>query len=191
MQTNFLKIATRKFISNKTFSFLNVAGLSVGIAGFILIGLLVHFELSFDSFHKNKNDIYRIYCIEDSPTHMVKSATTPDPLPKALKNDFPEISHIVRFSGRNVSVTSSNRKFELDLMTTDQDVFEVFTFPFLYGSQKDALKDPYNVVLSYETSIKLFGPNNPVGQTISVMNGTEFKVTGVLEKIPENYIVKF
>jgi putative ABC transport system permease protein len=191
MQTNFLKIATRKFISNKTFSFLNVAGLSVGIACFILIGLLVHFELSFDSFHKNKNDIYRIYCIEDSPTHMVKSATTPDPLPKALKNDFPEISHIVRFSGRNVSVTSSNRKFELDLMTTDQDVFEVFTFPFLYGSQKDALKDPYNVVLSYETSIKLFGPNNPVGQTISVMNGTEFKVTGVLEKIPENSSVQF
>ena len=173
------------------FSVLNIIGLSAGITCFILIGLLVHYELTFDSFHENREDIYRIYRIEDLPEGKMKSATTPDPLPKVLKNDFSELDHVIRFSGREVNVSVGEQRFNLNLMSTDSDIFKVFSFPFLYGRSEIALEDPYNVVLSYQTADKLFGSENPIGKTISVLNDTEFKVTGVLEKIPSNSSIQF
>lgn len=191
MLTNFFKITFRKIARNKTFSALNIIGLSAGITCFILIGLLVHYELSFDTFHENRDDIYRIYRLEDSSDGIIKFATTPDPLPKTLKNDFPNIDHIIRFSGRKMNVTVGDQKFELNLMTTDTEIFEVFTFPFLYGNKAISLEDPYNAVLSYQTANKLFGSENPVGKTISIMDGTEFKISGVLEKIPTNSSIQF
>lgn len=191
MLSNFFKIAFRKIIRNKTFSTLNIVGLSAGITCFILISILVHYELTFDTFHEHKDDIYRIYRIEDSPNGKVKYATTQYPLPMVLKNDFPEIDQVIRFSDSEVNVSVGEQSYKLKLVSTDEDVFTVFTFPLLYGNSDIALKDPYNVVLSYQTAIKLFGPENPVGKTISVMNNTEFKVTGVMKKIPSNSSIQF
>ncbi len=191
MLTNFLKIALRKFIRNRVFTVLNITGLSAGITCFILIALLIHYELSFDSFHEKRNSIFRVYKLDKSTDGIVKSATTPDPLPRALKNDFRELDHVVRFTGQRMDISVENRKFELNLMTCDEDVFKVFTFPFQYGNSDHAMDDPYNVVLSHETATKLFGNENPVGKTLTVMNNTEFSVSGVLKKIPSNSNLQF
>ncbi|MCG8310427.1 MAG: ABC transporter permease [Cytophagales bacterium] len=191
MLANFLKVSVRKLLRKKMYSLLNIAGLSLGITCFILLAMLVHYEFSFDSFHVNKENIYRIYSIDETLNDQVKSATTPDPLPKVLNNDFPEIDYVTGFSGRELTASVGTRKFDLRLISTDQNVFDVFSFPFLYGSKEHALIDPYSTVLSYPTAIRLFGNENPIGKTVRIQNNTEFVVTGVLKKIPSNSSIQF
>lgn len=189
MLRNYLTIAIRNIRKQKGYSFINISGLAIGMAGCILIALFVFDELSFDKYHEKAGQIYRVgpqygLSIDD------RGAYTAPPMAAALKNEFPEIEQVARFSPwqRNRLVSYKDKQFlEMGLMWADSSIFDVFTIPFIEGNPTTALTQPYSLVFSKSTVLKYFGNENPIGKFISV-DGNEdlFQITGIVEDCPAN-----
>ncbi|UCH95666.1 MAG: ABC transporter permease [Candidatus Aminicenantes bacterium] len=193
MFKNYLKIALRNIKRYKGYSFINIAGLAVGMACCILILLWVRDELSFDRFHHNLDDIYRVVRVEQDTADTGKDALTPPPLAAALKEKFPEITHSTRFGtwGRWVFAYGEKSFYESRYKCVDPDFFRMFTFPFVKGSPKQALVNTYSVVISEEMAEKYFGNEEPLGKTLNINQQFDVIVTGVIKNIPENSTLKF
>ncbi|MFO8235402.1 MAG: ABC transporter permease [Bacteroidales bacterium] len=181
MLKNYLKTAFRNIKRNKVYSFINIVGLSIGVALFIIISLFIHSEMNYDKFNEN---IDRIYRLDKDDWGILGTAYGPD-----VKSNFPEVEDFVRFSLSNlnnplVSVDESDREQRIqDFTFADSQVFDVFTFNFIEGNPETALQNPYDVVLTESVAKKLFGNSNPVGKTIELENKHLFTVTGVIEDI--------
>ncbi len=184
MIRNNLKIALRNIKRHKGYSFINVAGLSIGIALFILIMLFVQDELSYDKFNENYERIYRI--------EQNEGCVMPAGIGHILEGQIPEIQEIVRFYpsfGYSSLIKYEENYFEIPHVTfADRTVFDVFTFPFILGNPETALRDPFSVVLTEKTAKKIFGNKNPVGQTILADNRWNFTITGVIQDIDNFHI---
>jgi len=183
---NNLKIVFRNIKKNKVYSFINIAGLSVGIACFILISLQVEDELSYDQFHEKADRIYRVVYEINRPGSLSNTAMTPAPLGPALLNDYPEVKNFTRLSFQDVFMLHGDKRFYEELCYADSRLFEVFTMPLVVGDPETALRDPYSLILTQEMARKYFGNQNPVGKTISINGQKDFQVTGILEAIPQN-----
>lgn len=191
MIRNYLKIAWRNLLKNKTFSLINISGLAIGFSSFILIGLYVVDELSYDKFHENADRIYRLQAdirFGGTDLHLAVSA---DPSGAVLKKDYPEVEQYVRF------YTSDGSKFvkkgneyinEADVAYADSTLFDVFTFPVITGNPKTALDQPNTVVISETAAKKYFGTTDVVGKSLEV--GIEdkkvYNITAVIEDMPKN-----
>jgi putative ABC transport system permease protein len=191
MFKNYLKIAWRNLLKNKTFSFVNIIGLASGLACFILIALYVVDELSYDRFNEKAGRIYRIHgdiVFGGNPLHL---AVASDPMGSALKKDYPQVEEYVRFfnsSGSKLIKKGDQFINESNVVHADSTLFEVFTLPLIAGNPKSALNDPNTVVISESTAKKYFSTLDAVGKTIEVDdNGsTLYKVTAVMKDIPHN-----
>jgi ABC-type antimicrobial peptide transport system permease subunit len=186
MFKNYLKIAFRNIKRNKGYSFINITGLAIGTACFILMLLLVLDELSFDGFHKNADDIHRVIIIEEN-SNGLPIALTQAPLAAALKRDFPEIIEAACFNyGGGGLVKYGDKALEESYFTfTDPSFFKMFSFTFLKGNPQTALATPLGVVLSEKTAKKYFGEKNPLGEVLQIKNIANLTVTGVI-RTPKN-----
>jgi len=189
MLHNYVKIAFRNIWKHKGISFLNVMGLAVGLAVFILISLYVHYELSYDRYHMNTDHVYRIY--QDIPYLNNIYAVTSAPLAEALMQELPEIEQTVRIAKFDkTTVYSDNQSFFEDgLIMADPQVFDVFSFPLLQGEPSTALNNPLSVVISQSMARKYFGLRSPMGVILKfTMFNRELAltVTGVFKDIPRN-----
>lgn len=187
MIKNYIISALRNMMRNKVYTLINIFCLSVGITGAIYITLFVNHELSYDTFHENHRNIYRVegkYDIAGSGNHL---AITAFPLGLALKEEYGGVKEYVRFLYQDdVLVNVNDRKFLEDLMAfADSTVFDVFSYPFIYGNPAGALSEPNTVVLTKSLSEKYFRDENPVGHTIRIQQDN-FRVTGVIENMPSN-----
>ncbi|MEX6687149.1 ABC transporter permease [Danxiaibacter flavus] len=191
MFQNYFKIAWRNLKKNKVFSFINILGLSIGITCCLMIFLYINNEFSFDSFHKNGKNIYRVMRGYDKSKGRAPYLS-PNYGP-ALLNDYPDlIKRAVRTMPTNALVTYNNHAFnEYKIYFTDPDFFTVFSFPLLKGNPETALKDPSSVVLTEKTAKKYFGNENPVGKIIELDKHMLLKVTGVAKDIPSNSHLEF
>jgi len=196
MIKNYIKIAFRNLRKQKLYSLINILGLSVGLAFCVLVLLFIHDELTYDRFHENRDSIYRLYrqpMLNDGPID--KDLYMPIPTGPAMKADFPQVEEFVRFTpfGSNV-VRHDGQLFEQrGFSFADPSVFQIFSFPLLYGDAGSALNSPNSVVLSKEAAVKYFGSVNPVGRQLSIrLDGQfhEFEVTGVLKPIPQNSTIQ-
>lgn len=132
-----------------------------------LIFLYVHFELSYDSFHRKADRIYRVVCDIRTPTETIRANGPAWPVLPNMKNRFPEIESAIRTVRSSLLVRTGDIKFqEENSLFADPDFFHVFDFPLLKGDPATALKDPFSVVFSESAAKKYFGKINPVGQTI-------------------------
>jgi putative ABC transport system permease protein len=186
MLKNYIKISLRNLFKYKISSFINISGLAVGIACFILIFSFFHNEITYDTFNKNAKDIYRIYRIEKTPQGIEKEARTPDPLAAALRNDFPSLNAVSLSRGVEFPVTIGGKAFKEKISEADPGIFSFFTFPFLEGNPKTALNDPSSVVLTEELAEKYFGNEDAMGKTIILFNSFPLTVSGIIKKIPSN-----
>ncbi len=189
MFKNYLKIALRNIKRQKGYSFINITGLAIGMACTILILLWVQDELSFDRFHKNTNDIYRLVAEGNNVRYAISHA----PFANILKQECPEIIKATRVDvGNDQSLIKYNeKKFEQKGRMVDPDFFEVFTYPFIKGDPKTVLSDPYSIVITEDLATKCFGDNNPLGKILDIDNQNDFTVTGVIENIPHNSHLQF
>ena len=192
---NSFKTAIRNLKRQKVYSFINIAGLSVGLACCILIVLYVHFELSFDGHHQNADRIYRVIEIEYRDGKQDFSASAPAPLGPALAQEFPEISRSVRFFHpswiEKWKISYKDRTFfEENVFFADPEVLEVFTFPLIQGNSEDALREPNSMVITEETAEKYFGSSNPIGEVVAI-NNVEIKITGIAQDVPPNSHIRF
>jgi len=188
MIKNYLKVATRILRRHKAYSFINIAGLAIGMASCLLILLYIQDELSYDRYNKNYNCIYRIATMVqmgDTTVHVVGAAA---PMAKTLIKEFPEVEDAVRFQdGDDVRVSFGEKSFrEKRVIYTDPSFFNIFTVPLLAGDEKSALESPRTLVISERTARRYFGATDPVGKTLLFDGRTDYKITGVFKDIPKN-----
>jgi len=187
MLKNYFVIALRNIRRNKVYSFLNMGGLAVGMASFILISLFIRYQLSFDRYHENAGRIYRV--ATESQLHGTITALTANPMAPELVREFPEIIHAVRIDHVNQKVLIRNelKYFKEELFClSDPYVFKVFSFPLIKGNPDSALKEKYSVIISEAIATKYFGDDDPVGKILNFENKLDFQVTGVMKNIPLN-----
>jgi putative ABC transport system permease protein len=199
MIKHYFKIAVRNLARQKGLALINIAGLSIGIACFSLFLLYAVNEFSYDRFHTNASQIFRVYDWWDFKGKETRSGIEPNsstPLGPAMKQDLPEVEDFVRFqagwSAKQVRVGDriSNNK----LSFADPQIFSVFTFPLLYGNSSSALKSPSGIVLTREKSLQLFGEANSIGRTLEIKMGDNYEtfvVSGIAKDIPVNSSIKF
>jgi predicted permease len=191
MFRNYFKIALRNFKRHKGYSFLNVAGLAVGLACSILILLWVRDEMSYDRFHANAGDIYRVLQEVKFSDHETTWAITQGPLGPGLEKDIPEIARAVRFISGRFQLRLGDAWVSETVMLADPSIFEVFTFPLAAGDPATALSDPRSIILSEKSAAKYFPDGNVLGQTLRLNDQYDFRVTGVLKTIPRNSHLQF
>src|SRR5882724_2732425 len=171
MLKNYFKTAWRNLLKNKTLAFINIFGLSTGIAFFILLLLYSVNELSFDRFHKNEKAIYCVYeWSKGLDGSFDYSASTAMPLGPTLKKDMPEIIGYARLKqiGKESFMRIDKEVYRVQLSFADPQFFSVFTFPLKYGNTSAALGSLNSVVLTASKAKALFGNDNVVGKTIQL-----------------------
>jgi putative ABC transport system permease protein len=188
MFRNYLKTAISILVKNKFFSSINIIGLTLGITASLLILMYVVNELSYESFQKNRHDIYRIALEWGSEGNKMKFAGCMPALASAINLQLPEVEIAVRLKQDYDAVITNSEKQEIreeNLFFADSGVFKVFSFKIREGNSENALADPYSMVISKKMANKYFGAADPLGQQLTYHN-TPFKITGIMDDIPEN-----
>jgi putative ABC transport system permease protein len=188
MLKSYLKTAVRNLIKNKSYSIINIAGLSVGLTCCILISLYIYQEMNYDDYFKNDNRIFRVSTISRTSEGIDKNAQTSMPVGPALKLNYPEIENFTRiYFADNVLMKYKDKKFyESKVIYADSDFFKVFSFDLLMGNSQNVLKNPYSIVLTKDIAKKYFGNNDPIGKKIKLEDKEYFNVTGVMDEVPVN-----
>lgn len=190
MFKNYLKTSIRSLMKNKTFSFINIFGLAVGTLCCIYILLYVQDQYSYDKHHKDVQDIYRVTTWLSLPGDVHNNSTCSPPIAPAIKQDFPEVAQFARvigdFSSSQHLLQYKEKSFyESNAVYVDLTFFDVFTYHFVNGTEKNVLSEPYSVVLKKTTANKLFSGEDPLGKVITIDddNGKhDFKVTAVVDE---------
>lgn len=191
MFKNYFITSMRSLMRSKGFSAINIVGLAVGFATFSLIAFYVYNELSFDRYHQKADRIFRI--VENLRTEneeLFQSVSSPPMGPRFLK-DFPEVENYVRFQQWSLLAQRNNiSSYEPESYIADSTVFDIFSFTLLQGDKRTALREPFSIVLTQSMAKKYFGDEDPLGQTLK-MDYDNYKVTGVMEDVPENSHFRF
>ena len=185
MLKNYLKITLRNIKKNKVHYFINIVGLSVGLAVFIFIASFVLNEINHDKFHKNLNRIYQI----GTGWHNGTSG----PMAVLLKSNFPEIQSSVRFrySYGSKIYRKSGKNFKIErVYYVDPDFLRVFSFPLIKGNSETALNEPLSLVLTRSEAEKIFDQENPLGKIVNYEE-KDLMVTAVIEDVPQNSTIQF
>jgi len=191
MITSYLKIALRNLFHNKVFTAINIVGLSLGFACVMLITLYVNDELSFDKFHKNAPQLYRVVS-EMNGKH--KSSRQGFPVGPAFKNEIPGVQNYIRTVRADAILKLKNEVVHETIFYCDKDFFSVFSFALLQGNAASVLSRVNSVVLTKEKAIKYFGTADVVGRELSLKIDSVFEnvmVTGVAETVPQNSSLQF
>ena len=189
---NYLKVAMRNLWKNKGYSFINIFGLTVGMAVAMLIGLWVQHELSFDKFNVNGKNIGVV--MKRTFFNNEKGTQTGIMLPlyDELKNNYPEVKHITRCDwGDNHSLVIGDKKISKNGHYVDPDFLRMFTLPLIKGNVDRVLKETYSIVLTESLAKTLFGKNDPIGKVIKMDNQYNVMVTGIVKDVPKTSSVEF
>ena len=191
MFKNYLKITLRNFKKQKIYSFINLSGLSLGLACFVLISLWARYELSYDQFHTKKDRIFRILNGTDDGNFgtSVSYALGPE-----LEQNYPEIELSCRVWPWHRSLVryQDNHYDERDFYLADPSLFSIFTIPFVKGSPETALEDLNSIVISESAAKRYFGDDDPLGKVLYIAeNDVDMVVTGVIEDLPRNSSLRF
>ncbi|MCK5079922.1 MAG: ABC transporter permease [Bacteroidales bacterium] len=189
MLIHFFRTAIRYLIKRKTYSLINVIGLAIGIASFILIMLYVMDELGYDRYHERADDIYRIAQIYDFEGVGENSASLPFPLAYTLKNDYPglveNICRIYNFQAPSSLIEYGEMKFnERRFFFADSTFFEIFNHQFIQGDPATALDEINSVVITESMARKYFGDEDPMGMILKFEEVAPLKVSGVIADVP-------
>ena len=189
MIKNFIIIAIRNFKRNKFFSFLNIFGLSIGIATAILSLLYVSYEVSFDRFNANADRTYRIAVDALMGNTVIQQTYTPAPMPAALYTEFPEIEAVCRISGPGsaTKVAVGDQIFkESNILATDTTFFKIFSAQFVSGETGPSNLAANRAVITEKIAQKYFGDQNPVGRILVMDDRYNIEVAAVIKEFPQN-----
>ncbi len=195
MFRNYLKIAWRNIIRHKTYTVINVAGLAVGFAVFLLIFLVVRYEQSFDQFHVHKNQLFRLVRVARNPAHENFRMGVPFPVAPGLRSNLPQIANagaivpddfvqvIIKDNG-----SSATKRFreEHGIFFAEPQFFDMFSFPLVAGEYRNSLKIPNNVLLTQRLGDKYFGHWQKATGKMMRMDGVAVRVCGILKDMPAN-----
>ncbi|MGN6530412.1 MAG: ABC transporter permease [Ginsengibacter sp.] len=188
MIKNYFKIALRNLRKNKTFSFINIFGLAVGLTCFMMIAAFVYNELSYDRYPSDAKNMYRVML---SVTGNGNVAIYPDvdfAVGQGIKNAFPEVKSFTRLAPASDFIKYEDKQFkEEHLAFADSNFLQMFSIPFIEGDSRNALVPPNSIVISKAFAKKYFGNEEALGKSLAIgIRGDLYKVTGVIDKVPDN-----
>jgi len=188
MFINYLKTAWRNIRRNKSSSLINITGLAVGLACFVLILLYTGYEFSYEEHNPNADRVYRIYVEHTKPDRVFRVSHTPVPLVEALRKEIPEIEAFSRYQNLpNMAVKYGDNVFlERNMVAADPGVFDTLGFRLAAGDPATALTDKYTAVVTRETARKYFGDADPLGKTLTMDNSISIMVRGIMRDHPPN-----
>ena len=188
MLKNLFVIAMRNIRKDKTYSAINILGLTIGITCSMFLLLYILDELSYDRYHTNAPNIYRVVSNIKEPDNAFTWAIAQIPLTDELRDNYPEVKNAVRFFGIGRSLYKNGEKqfYEGDFYLADSTTFDMFSYKIIDGDANTALDAPFSIVLTKKIAIKYFGTVNAVGQTLQNQQNETFKVTAVMEDVPLN-----
>lgn len=196
MFKNYIKITLRNLAKQKIYSVINILGLAVGLAGAILIFLFVQNELSYDRFHENTENLYRIYTNMHEPDGSTRGRFSGVTLPMgpAMEEYFPEVTSSIRVNSKNATIKTEGNLFNEKITLVDKPFFQVFSFPLLMGNPSSVFAQDYSMVLTENHARKYFGDANPIGKTLTLISGqdrNDFLITGIASQPPPNSTITF
>jgi putative ABC transport system permease protein len=188
MWLSYIKVAFRSLIKQRLYSIINIIGLAIGVTTCILILMFVEYEESYDSFHPNAENIYRLNLdgkLGDNEFRMTYSTAPAGP---TLLEEYPEVVNYVRIRNTGFPVLRYEDKVfsEENWWQADSSIFEVFNIPMVMGDPSTALTQPFSVVITERMASKYFGDEDPMGKTFNSDNRTDWTVTGVVQEMPHN-----
>ncbi len=189
MFRNYMKVALRNLINQKLYVSINAAGLAIGLSVCLLIIGFVNNELTFENCHENKDRIYRVDGVYHYRGSSIVMANLPSAFGPAFAEAFPETEQVVRIRCLNnvpVEVSQGHAYQEEKVFACEPQLFDVFTLPLKQGRGETALQDPFSAVISSRVAEDRFAGVDPVGQTLTLYDSLQFRITGVLEEIPAN-----
>lgn len=192
MVKNFFLITWRNLKRNKSFSFINITGLAIGMAAATLILLWIQHEVSYDNFHENKNRLYQAWNRYTTDGQTGCWNNTPIPMATAIMQDYPEVEKTARVQFLPpVKIDFGEKKFYGRGRIVDSSFLEMFTFPVINGNAATALNDPSSIVLAEKLAKTIFGNDDPVGKVLTLDNTDIFKVSAVVKSPPTNSQFEF
>ncbi|MEO0573184.1 MAG: FtsX-like permease family protein [Bacteroidota bacterium] len=194
MLKNYLKVALRNLWKNRLFTAIGIVGLSIAFGAATLLTMDSLHELSYDSFHANGDRLYQVHITWQTPKGTEVGTSQPTPFAAALASEVPGVERITRFNEEEALTIYKEKELGLDAVYVDRDFFEMFSFPMLKGAKKNVLEDLSSLVITASTSTKLFGDENPIGKTVTVLiNGTNepFIVRAVSADAPEQSSISY
>jgi putative ABC transport system permease protein len=194
MFKNLLKISLRNLIKDKAYSTINILGLTIGITCSLFLLLYILDELSYDRYHKNADNIYRIVSNIQEPDNAFTWAVVQMPLGEELRDNYPEVKNTVRLAGMNRNLYKHGDKefYEADFYLADSTVFDMFSYEFLAGDPNTALDNPFSIVLTEPIVLKYFDSvDEALNQSIQNQQNEEFKITGIIKDVPANSHFRF
>lgn len=188
MFKNYFKIAFRNLGKNKVFSFINIFGLAIGLTCFMLITVFVYNELSYDKYPVDANDIYRVNLSVTGNGNVAVYPEVDVAVGEGIKNAFPEVKATTRISPAIDFIKYGDNQFkEEHLAFADSNFLQLFSIPLIEGNSSDALASPNSIVISKSFAKKYFGDQEALGKSLAIgTRGELYKVTGVIDKVPEN-----
>jgi len=193
MLKNYFKIGVRSLLKDQRFSFINLAGLSLGLSIFMTIGLLVHHELTFDKFHSKSDRIYQVIQEFQNADGADPEIFTSLYLSEALRNDLPVVENAVTVHGTQSTWAEANGKrfFEEEGIFSGPQFFEIFDFELKYGEPRTVLSERRSIVLTESLAMKFFDYEDPMGKEINLESYGRFIVSGVMKDVPANSYIQF
>jgi len=190
MLKNYFKIAIRNLIRHKWNSIFNILGLSIAVACCVYIFYLLYFETTYDGYHKDIDRIFRLVQFEKSATRETNFACVPINNGFYIKKNFDEVENIARIRPSRPTIVKYKDVQNIErYYYVENDIFKIFTIPFIHGQSENALERPYTAVITQTIAAKYFGLENPIGQLIKI-DTAQYEVTGVMIDYPWNTRVK-
>ncbi|HMG10306.1 MAG TPA: ABC transporter permease, partial [Mucilaginibacter sp.] len=192
MIKNYVKIAFRNLWRHRSFSLINIIGLAIGMTACFLIFMYVKFELSYDNFNQNSDEIYRVVSDIKTPTETLHWPSSIAPIGPALQQDYPEIKANTRTFGTGFLVQSGDSKFqENNMQFAEPSLFKMFTFPVIKGDVNKAFQAPFTVIMTETAAKKYFGSADAVGKSLILDSKNPASVVAVIKDVPANSHFKF
>lgn len=193
MFKNDIKIAFRNILKYKTFSFINIFGLSIGLTCALLIYLWVNDEFSYDRFHEDYENIFRVeqdYYYNNQVYHV---GITAFPIGPAFKSDLAEVEEFTRYWSFGTQLLNNGKEsfYEEGITVVDPTFLKMFNFPLVFGDVETVLEQKNSAVITERTAFKLFGSEDPIGKTLRLNSDIEFIITGVAKNPPDNTVLNF
>src|SRR6187431_2980918 len=190
MLRNYFKIAIRNITRSLSYTVINVSGLSLGITCAILIFSIIHYHLSFDTFHNNTDRVYR-FVTEQHRDQISYVSSVPPAFGLAFRNDYSfgeKVARICTLTEQLVTIEedANAKKFKEEVAFAEPEFFQIFNFPIVVGQSVNVLSEPNTAIISERVAKKYFADQSPLDKTFRFNNSIDFKIVGLLKDIPDN-----
>jgi putative ABC transport system permease protein len=186
MLKNYIKIAVRSLLKNKAFSFINIVGLTIGMASAMLILLWIQNEVSYDQFHEKKDRLYLTFNRSVFDGKLWSWSSTPKIMAKTMRADYPQIEDAARVSSASFLFSVGDNHLNADGDFTDPGFLTMFSYPLIKGDPKTALNGPYSIIITQKLAKKLFNTDDAIGKVVKVDSNANFTVTAIMKDLPNN-----